>query len=79
MTAQARTKAAPPEPKSARATRLACGLTLIQAAVAAKSAEATMRLYEANRTAVSDIKRAQLDRYYAGLAASLTAENVATR
>lgn len=64
-------------PKSARAVRLACGLTLIQAAVAGKSAEATMRLYEANREAVSDIKRAQLDRYYAGLKASLRVTNEA--
>ena len=64
-------------PKSARAVRLACGLTLIQAAVAAESAEATMRLYEANRSAVSDIKRALLDRYYAKLAASLSAEDEA--
>jgi hypothetical protein len=48
--------------------RKAAGLSLIQAAVGAGKAENTVRMYEANRGAVSEESRAVLDAFYAGLA-----------
>jgi hypothetical protein len=50
-----------------REIRKAAGLSLIQAAVGAKKAEATVRLYEADRNGVNDRSRADLDAFYAGL------------
>jgi len=51
----------------ARQVREALGLSLIQVAVGAQKAENTVRLYEANPTAVNRKSRAALDAYYAGL------------
>ena len=48
----------------AKEIRKGRGVSLIAAAVGAGVAEATVRLYEANRDAVTAEKRAALDRYY---------------
>jgi hypothetical protein len=58
-------------PKEAR---IAAGLNQPQAAVAAGKNVATIRLYEASRDAVSPATRRDLDAYYAGLAARVSAE-----
>lgn len=50
------------------------GIPLIAAAVGAKRAENTARLYEANRLAVSEGARADLDRFYVALEAKLPAK-----
>jgi hypothetical protein len=49
--------------------RKAARLTLIAVAVGAKKAEGTVRVYEANRSAVSEQSREILDEYYLRLAA----------
>lgn len=58
-------------PKTARQLRLAAGLTMMQCAVAAKTAEATLRLYLADRLAVSHRARTKLDAYFARVALML--------
>lgn len=58
---------------SPKEIRKAAGLSLIAAAVGAKKAEATVRLYEADREAVSEASRADLDAFYEGLRASAQA------
>ncbi len=50
--------------------RVRAGLTLIQAAVLACKAEATIRIYEGNREGVSKRSRTDLDAFYARLAAT---------
>jgi hypothetical protein len=50
-----------------REVRKRAGLPLIAAAVGAGVAEATARIYEADRDAVSPGKRAALDAFYARL------------
>jgi hypothetical protein len=60
---------------SPRAARKQAGKSQIQAAVAAGVSEPLVRLYEANRDAVTDAqKRVNLDRIYAGYIAAQECE-----
>ena len=56
--------------RTPREIRKAARKSLIAAAVGAGCSETTTRIYEADRSSVSDEKRAQLDAYYARLAAT---------
>jgi len=65
------TKTAPKPQRPPREIRQAHRLPMIRVAAANRRAEVTIRLYEANREAVSVETREQLDAYYAGLEAKL--------
>jgi hypothetical protein len=63
-----------PDPSAApspRDLRRRAGLTLIKAAVGAGTSENTVRLYDANREAVTIGPRSKLDRFYADVAREL--------
>ena len=63
-----------PTMKELRALRARAGVTLIEAAVAARVSENTTRLYEANPEAVSPKQRQRLDAFYDSLRARHAAE-----
>lgn len=54
-------------PDTPRELRVRAGLTLIQTAVLADVAEATIRIFEASRDGVGPKSRAKLDLFYARL------------